>query len=81
LLSSPLPAGCVFEFSNVKTKSSGKQLLNRLPSFWGMRCFAEPMHSALDPPGSEHLMGEINIIRAEFSSAAWTNMVIRWQKR
>jgi hypothetical protein len=39
------------------------------------------MHSALDPPGSQVLMGEINIIRAEFSSAAWANMVIRWQKR
>jgi hypothetical protein len=81
VLSSPLPAGCVFDFSDGRTKPGGKQLLNWRPIPWGMRCSAEPMHSALDPSGSKLFMGEINIIRAEFSSAAWTNMVIRWQER
>jgi hypothetical protein len=65
----------------VKTKSGGKQLLHRRPISWGMRGFAEPMHSALDPPGSKFFMGEINIIRAKLGSAAWTNMVVRRQKR
>jgi hypothetical protein len=46
-----------------------------------MRGFAEPMHSVLDPPGPKFFMGEIDIIRAELGSAAWTNMVFRRQER
>src|ERR1035438_5496153 len=67
---------------NVKTKSGGKQLLKRRPLLRGRRRLAKPAHSAIDPPGAEFLMGEIHIVRAEFSSAAGADVVIprrKWQ--
>src|ERR1035437_4013318 len=67
---------------NVKTESGGKQLLHRRPLLRGRRRLAKPAHSAIDPPGAEFLMGEIHIVRAEFSSAAGADVVIprrKWQ--
>jgi hypothetical protein len=65
---------------DVKTESCGEQLLNWRPLLRGRRHLAEPTHSAIDPPGAEFLMGEIDIVRAEFSSAAGADVVIPWRK-
>jgi hypothetical protein len=67
---------------DVKTESGGEQLLNWRPLLRGRRRLAEPTHSAIDPSGAEFLMGEIDIVRAEFSSAAGADVVIprrKWQ--
>src|ERR1035441_2034308 len=65
---------------DVKTESGAEQLLNRRPFLRGLRHLAEPAHSAIDPPRAEFLMGEINIVRAEFRSAAGADVVIPWRK-
>ena len=65
---------------DVKTESCGEQLLNWRPLLRGRRRLAKPAHSAIDPPGAEFLMGEIDIVRAEFSSAAGADVVIPWRK-